>query len=136
MPFLKAYVAALVSFLVIDIAWITIVAKPIYERSIGELMRESPVLGVAAAFYVGYVAGVVVLASLPARTARSGLVALRNGAILGAMAYGSFTMTNFTFLNAWTVELLVTDILWGTFVTAVIAWCGFFVIRNTANESA
>lgn len=129
MIYVKAYLGALVAFLVIDIAWIAFVVKPFYAKEIGAMMRDSPNMAASGAFYLLYVAGLVALAVQPALTADSVRPALVNGAILGAVAYGTYTVTNFAILKGWTTGLVWSDILWGAFLTAVCSAAGFYAAR-------
>ncbi|MBT8484297.1 MAG: DUF2177 family protein [Phycisphaerae bacterium] len=129
MSYVKCYAGVILAFLVIDLAWIVFVAKPLYERTVGDLMRASPNLVAAGVFYLAYAAGIVVLACRPAMNTGAQTTALVNGAVLGALAYGSFTVTNYALFKAWTTTLVVTDILWGTALTAVSAWIGLLATR-------
>ncbi len=51
------------------------------------------------------------------------------GPVVGALAYATFTVTNYAVLNQWTFALVWTDIAWGTVLTAVVAACGFYAAR-------
>lgn len=125
----KAYLATVISFLVIDGIWIALVVRKIYDDTVGDLMRQSPAMGAAGLFYLLYAAGIVYFAVRPGVAADSARLALVNGALLGAIAYGTYTVTNYAILKGWTVGLLVSDILWGAFLTAVAAVCGYFAGR-------
>ena len=129
MGFLIALAATLLSFLVIDAIWIGTLARKLYEREVGELLRETPRLLPAVVFYIGYAAGIVLLAVRPGITQGSVAVTLAYGAVFGALAYGTFSITNFSLLTNWTMTLVVTDILWGAFLTAVAAACGHYAMR-------
>jgi len=129
MIFLKAFIGTLVTFLVVDIAWISMVVRGMYQREIGPMLLDSPNMTAAAIFYLAYVAGIVVLAVQPAIASGSVRVAVINGAVLGAIAYGTFTMTNYAVLKGWTAQLVWTDIVWGTFLTALCAVAGYFAAR-------
>ncbi len=126
MPNLKAYLAATVAFLVVDIVWISLVAQSLYDEQVPHLLREAPDMIAAAAFYVAYIAGIVYLAVRPALAARSIGTAVANGAVLGAVAYGTFTVTNYAILDGWTAALVWTDIPWGAFLTATTAACAYW----------
>lgn len=126
----RAYLGTLIAFLVIDIAWILAVVRPFYEERLGPLLRESPDMAASATFYLAYVAGIVLLAVEPACKARSLAPALLRGAVLGALAYGTYTVTNYAILEAWTPGLVVTDVVWGAFLTAVCAACGYYAGRT------
>lgn len=126
---LKAYLATLIAFLVIDGLWIGLVARKIYADTLGDWMRSSPGLAAAGLFYALYAAGIVYLAVQPAIKTNSAVLALLNGAVLGALAYGAFTVTNYAILERWTLKLVVTDLLWGTAITAVAAFAGYLAAR-------
>ena len=120
-----AYLAVLTAFLIIDLVWIGLVVLDYYQTTIGPMMREQPALLWAAGFYLLYAAGIVRLAVQPALQAASAKPALINGAVLGAVAYGTYTVTNYSILNGWTIGLVVSDTLWGAALTATSAALGY-----------
>lgn len=129
MTYLRAWLGAFAAFLIIDLAWITLVVRDLYEQQVGALLKASPDVAASAVFYVAYTVGIVYLAVEPALKARSLQVGLRRGAVFGALAYGTFTVTNYAIFEAWTMTLLVSDILWGAFLTGVCAACGYLASR-------
>lgn len=132
MPFAKAYLGTTVSFLIIDAVWIALVVRGYYQQTVGHLLLETPNYVAAALFYLAYTAGIVVLAVKPALATNRLKDALQNGAVLGAIAYGTFTLTNYSVLKGWTSGLVVSDIGWGTFLTALSAGCGYlFATRQS-----
>ncbi|MGB5490027.1 MAG: DUF2177 family protein [Woeseiaceae bacterium] len=130
MSFAKAYIGTALPFLVIDAAWIGLVVRGYYQDTIGYLLLDKPNLVAGGLFYLAYAAGIVILAVQPAAVSGKLKTALINGAVLGAMAYGTFTLTNFAVLRGWTTGLVVSDILWGTFLTAISAACGYLFSRS------
>jgi uncharacterized membrane protein len=133
--FLRAFIATIVTFLAVDIAWISLVLIDVYRDSIGDIMRDEPAAGGGALFYVAYTAGIVFLASRPAIEKRSVGPAIVNGAVLGALAYGTYTVTNYTILEGWTLTLLVSDIAWGAFLTSVCAVAGYYAGRTGLRDT-
>ena len=129
MKLLIGLIATLLAFLIIDAIWIGTVARKLYEHEVGELLRETPRLAPAAVFYIGYAAGIVLLAVRAGVAQDSIAVTMAYGAVLGALAYGTFTITNYSLLTNWTVTLVVTDIIWGAVLTAITAACGHYAIR-------
>ncbi len=129
MTYLTAFAATLVSFLAIDLVWITKVVRPLYEREVPGLLRDTPRLGGAVLFYVAYVAGIVLFAVRPGLAQQSVGVTLAYGAAFGALAYATFTVTNYAVLNQWTLTLVVTDIAWGAFLTGVAGAAGYYAAR-------
>jgi len=129
MRYLRAWLGTFAAFLVIDLAWIIWVVRPLYDREVGALLRESPDILASALFYIAYTAGIVYLAVQPALQAASIRPALIRGGVLGALAYGTYTVTNYAIFDSWTMTLLVSDVLWGAFLTAACAGSGYLASR-------
>ena len=136
MMHVKAYLGTALSFLVIDALWIALVVRRFYENQVGELLRDPPRFAPAALFYLAYAGGLVALAVLPALRGNSERIALLNGALVGAIAYGTFTITNYSVLRGWTLGLVVTDIAWGIFISALCSYCGFLAARPRIRRSS
>jgi uncharacterized membrane protein len=130
------YTASLVTFLIIDGLWLGIVARSFYVQQIGHLLRPSPDFGVAGAFYLLYVVGVVVFAVLPALAQQSWVTALVLGALLGFIAYGTYDLTNLATLAGWPVLVSVVDMIWGAVLTATVALAGYMAGRMLFGTSA
>lgn len=130
------YMASLVTFLIIDGLWLGIVARSFYVQQIGHLLRPSPDFGVAGAFYLLYVVGVVVFAVLPALAQQSWGTALALGALLGFIAYGTYDLTNLATLAGWPVLVSVVDMIWGAVLTATVALAGYMAGRMLIGASA
>lgn len=58
-----AYFATMIVFFAIDFVWLTTVAQRFYQGQIGPLLLEQFRMGVAAGFYLVYLAGVIFLRS-------------------------------------------------------------------------
>jgi len=113
----RAYSAALLGLCVLDALWLGWLGADLYRVLQPWL---GPVRwGPAALFYLGYPAGVVALCVVP-RPATTGGAAWR-GAVLGLMAYGAYNLSNLATLRDWPLGLSVTDLLWGTGLTATLA---------------
>ena len=67
--------------------------------------------------------------SLPALRAGVPVSALINGAIIGAMAYGTFEFTNYAILRDWSLQMVVVDVAWGAVLTGFSAWIGVTLTR-------
>lgn len=130
MRYVKAFAAAAVAFLVIDIAWISLFLRDVYEDQLGSMMRPSVSVSAATLFYVGYIGAILYLAVRPALAERRIATAILHGAILGAIAYGTYTLTNYAIFAQWSVLLVVSDIGWGTFLTAISAATGYIAARD------
>ncbi|MEL7448107.1 MAG: DUF2177 family protein [Pseudomonadota bacterium] len=129
MTYFKAFAGTLVTFLIVDLAWITFFVRPYYQKTVGHLLRESPDLAASAVFYLAYVGGIVYFAIVPALAAGSLRVAVLNGAVLGGIAYATYSVTNYAVFEGWTTGLMLSDVAWGIFLTAVCAAGGYFAAR-------
>ena len=130
MNYVKSAVAIAVAFLVIDIVWISLFLSSVYEAQLGDMMRETPNGVSAAAFYVIYIAAIVFFAVRPAVADASAKTAVINGAALGAVAYGTYTLTNHAIFTQWSALLVYSDIAWGAFLTGSCAVVGYLVARK------
>lgn len=113
-----AYISTAIVFLVLDAIWLSTMAERLYRPAMGSIMLERFALGPAVAFYLIYIAGVVVFAVSPALQSGRSVTALGYGAMLGLMAYATYDLTNQATLKDWSWTVTIADLCWGTFVTA------------------
>lgn len=118
------YLVTAAVFLGLDMLGIRWLIRPVFETHVGHLLAAPLRFGPAAVFYLFYVAGVLVFVSLPALKAGAPLQAMVFGALLGAMCYGTYEMTNYATLADWSWRQVLIDGLWGTVLTGVAAWAG------------
>ena len=123
------YVFTLAVFLAIDYVWLTQAAKSFYFERLGPLLAENPKLGAAAVFYAIYVVGILYFAVMPGIQEGAARTALINGALFGFFAYATYDMTNYATLKVWPVSVVLVDVAWGTFLTSVSAFAGYWISR-------
>lgn len=116
-------------FLVLDAVMLTRVMQPLFARHLGEQLLTDIRMVPAVIFYLGYVLGIVVLVSWPALREGLPLRALWRGAVLGAMAYGTYEFTSYTIMRDWQPSMVAVDLVWGTILTGVSAWAGVQITR-------
>jgi uncharacterized membrane protein len=124
-----AYVATAVAFCGLDFLWLGFVAKGYYQSQVGTLLLERPNLGVAAAFYALYVAGVLIFAVVPSLETGSPARAFALGALFGLFAYATYDLTNLATLKGWSVGIALVDLAWGALVTGTSAAVGATAAR-------
>ena len=129
MKYLALYGLTAVVFFAIDLVWLTTMTSRFYSKYLGDLLLDKPNLPVAAAFYLVYVVGVMVLAALPAYEQGDVKVALVRGALLGLLAYGTYDLTNMATIRGWAWQVTVVDLVWGTVLTATVATASYFIAR-------
>ena len=132
--YLIIYGATLAVFLGIDVVWLKLVVLDIFESRIGSIMRDQPLIGVAAGFYAAYVAGAIYFASAPV-LGNPGLqpgdyagVFVR-GAILGLLAYGTYEFTSMSIMKDWTWNMVILDTIWGGVLTGFSTVAGLWITR-------
>jgi uncharacterized membrane protein len=123
------YVITAVLFLAIDAVMLNRVMKPLFEQHLGDWLQMPIRIAPAAIFYLFYVAGLVWLVSLPALKNGTPGAALIGGAVIGAMAYGTYEFTNYATLRLWAPQMVAVDVLWGTVLTGFSAWAGVAITR-------
>lgn len=131
--FALAYLAAGLAFALIDAVWLTQIGPRLYRPALDPVLAETFNLPAAIAFYLIYIAGIMLLAVLPAYREGGGLArAAANGAVLGFVAYATYDLTNQATLKAWALKITLADIAWGTFLTACATAAGFAAYRALA----
>ena len=55
-----------------------------------------------------------------------------NGALLGALCYATFDLTNQVIMKTWPTYVTVTDILWGAFATCLAATAATWAVERYA----
>ena len=129
MQTLFLYLTTAAIFFGLDFFGLRYLVVPVFERYVSPLLAENLRLGAAFAFYAVYVGGLLYFASLPALRVDQPSMALINGAILGALAYGTYEFTNLATLKHWTWHMVAVDLTWGTLLTGVAAWAGVVIVR-------
>lgn len=124
---MKIYVAMGITFLALDSVWLGLVAKGFYKRHIGHLMTNNPNFVAAGIFYALFLFGLMMLVVIPAGKAYSVIQALWSGALFGLVCYATFDLTNQALLKNWPTTVTIIDLLWGTFVTTIVALVGYWV---------
>lgn len=124
--FLKPYLAALLVLGLLDALWLGWLARDFYREAIGAQMAAQVRCAPALVFYFGFPAALVALALFPAGQPFAMQVA--RAALVGLVAYGVYDLTNMATLRQWPLKLVLVDMAWGSFISAVAgaaaAWVG------------
>ncbi len=127
---LQTYAVSLVAFLILDFAWLGLIARSFYRRQLGELLSPDVRWSAAVVFYLIFVAGVVVFAVLPAVERGSLVRALLLGGFFGLVAYAAYDLTNLATLRGFPTLVAAVDMAWGTVLTAAVAALGYLFARQ------
>ena len=123
------YLATGLAFAAVDYVWLTQFGPKLYFPTLDPVALPSARLGPAAVFYFAYIAGVLALAVWPNRD-KPLIKTTLTGAMLGAMCYATYDLTNQATLKVWSTQITIIDITWGTFITAFGATVGGYVLRK------
>jgi len=129
MKLVYLYLLTLPVFFGIDMLWIGVMAKGFYRNNLGHLLRPDINWAAALIFYLLYIVGILIFATLPAMEKQSLRHAIVMGALFGFFAYATYDLSNLATLKDWPVNVVFVDILWGMFLTASVAAASFFIGR-------
>ena len=127
--FIKTYLIAFGVFMVVEGAWLVLIAKDFYQKEIGFLMSDSPKLIPTVLFALIMVMGLIVFAINPALAKESWKYALLAGMFLGVIAYATYDLTNLATLEGWPLKVAVVDLLWGATMGGTVSTVSFFILR-------
>ena len=118
------YLATLIVLIPVDFLFLGMVAKGFFSSQVGDMLGDIR-LAPAILFYLLYVVGVLIFVSGPAgATWQSTLL---YGALFGFFCYATFELTSLSLLKHWTWPVVILDVSWGSFVTALSSTAGLLI---------
>lgn len=132
MSYAIRYAVALLVMIVGDALWLSYFARAMFRPTLGTMLLDDPRWLAAALFYLLYAAGIVWFAVTPALRSGSWSSAALSGALLGFLAYMTYDLTNLATIRAWTMQLALIDMAWGTLLTAVAATASYLAAARPA----
>lgn len=125
---LSYFLTALV-FFAVDILWLGLLAKDLYNRYLGDLLAEKVNWTAAIIFYLLFIVGISIFAIYPAVQKDSPAQALLLGALFGFFTYATYDLTNLATLKGWPMGIVFIDITWGAVLTAIVSIAGFYITK-------
>lgn len=121
-------VVAVLTFTLLDAIWLGVIAKSMYIKAFGDLMRIKegaivPLWPAAIVVYIALILGILVFV-IP-KSGGQIRSALLWGAIFGFVTYATYDFTNLAVLSHWSLKVSVIDTLWGMLLCALTS--GFTV---------
>lgn len=129
------YVAVAALMLVLDLMWLGVLARDMYARELGPLLRSPARWDAAAVFYALYVLGILVFA-VADNVDRGVKRAAARGAFLGLFAYGTFDLTSLALIRGFPDAVVAPDLAWGVVLTGCCAACGTWLAGRLASWNA
>lgn len=131
MTWIVAAITAALVFGALDAVWLSWAGPNFYRPRLGDILADSFRMMPPLVFYAAYIAAIVWFAVRPGLSLGIGAAAL-NGALLGAICYATYDLTNQATMRTWSTTVTVADIAWGAFATAVAAAAASFAAAKFA----
>ncbi|MCU0105614.1 DUF2177 family protein [Acholeplasma vituli] len=125
LDYLKLYGIAFVVFFIVDIVWLSLVAKDLYNKEIGSLLKPDVNWVAAIIFYLLFILGLVVFVIEPSVASSSLGKAMLLGAFFGLVTYATYDLTNLATMKDFTLKITLIDLTWGTalgFLTSTLTY--------------
>lgn len=125
LEYLKLYGIAFVVFFVVDIIWLGLVAKDLYNKEIGSLLKPDVNWVAAIIFYLLFILGLVVFVIEPSVSSNSLGKVMLLGAFFGLVTYATYDLTNLATMKDFTLKITLIDLTWGTtlgFLTSTLTY--------------
>ena len=119
--YIKLYLLTIPLFFAIDLLWLGVVAKNLYQRNLAHLLSPEVNWPAAFLFYFMSIAGIIIFSVKPALDSQDWVKALVWGALFGFFTYATYDLTNLATLKDWPIKVVIVDILWGTVLCALVA---------------
>ena len=129
MKVIYLYFLTIPVFFGIDMIWLGFVAKGFYRNNLGQLLRPDVNWTAALVFYLLYIGGILIFATMPALEKNSFYQAVLLGGLFGFFAYATYDLTNLATLKGWPLNVVIVDIIWGIVLTASVAAASFLIGR-------
>ena len=100
----------------------------------GGLLLKEPNWPSAVIFYLGYIIGIVYFVIKPALFDGNHRTVLRDGALLGLLAYATYDMTNMATLKGWSLTVSMVDMVWGMVITGVSSLAGYSFAASSVKK--
>lgn len=124
-----SYLLTLVVFLLVDLLWLGVIAKNLYAKYLGGFLSDKVNWTAAFIFYLIYVVGISIFAIYPSVNKDSVYSAVLLGALFGFFTYATYDLTNLATLKGWPMTIVIIDIIWGSVLSAVVSFSGFFIVK-------
>lgn len=105
--FAQLFAITLPVFLAIDMVWLGFVAKGLYAKELGFLMKPDVNWTAAILFYLLFVCGLIVFVITPSLETNSIGKAVFLGALFGLVSYATYDLTNLATVANWPVLITV-----------------------------
>jgi uncharacterized membrane protein len=76
-----------------------------------------------------FVLGNLVFVVMPSWNGEIGLSLWGRASLYGVVSYGTYELTNYSALKDWPISVTVIDLLWGIFISNLVALTGLYSVE-------
>lgn len=127
--YVKLYLLTIPVFFAIDLLWLGVVAKNLYQNNLSHLLSPTVNWPAALMFYFMYIIGIILFAVKPGLDAHSLVTAAVWGALFGFFTYATYDLTNLATLKDWPIKVVIVDIAWGTLLCTLVSSASYQIGR-------
>jgi len=128
--FIKLFIIALPAFLLVDMAWLVLVARKFYNEKLGYLMRPDVNFIAAFIFYLIFIAGLISFVIAPAVEKQSWIHALLYGIFFGLVTYATYDLTNLATIKDWPIIVTIVDLVWGMVLSGSVSLLTYLIFQK------
>jgi uncharacterized membrane protein len=127
---ITSYFIALLSFFALDMVWLGVISKNYYKQKLGFILSDNPNWVAAIIFYLIFIGGILFFAVNPSLKESRWQTAILNGALLGALCYATYDLTNMATIAKWPIEIVIIDIIWGMVLTGSVSVITYLLVEK------
>ncbi len=124
-----SYLLTFIVFLMIDMLWLGVVAKNVYQKYLGGFLTDNVNWTAAFIFYFLFVIGISIFVIYPSVNKGSVYHAIFMGVLFGFFTYATYDLTNLATLKDWPIPIVFIDIIWGSVLSAIVSLSGFYIVK-------
>lgn len=125
--YLKLYVATIIAYIALDLAWVGFVAHSFYQNYLGFLLASSTNWIPVALFYLLFAVGLLVFVIIPGQQSGSLQNTLVLAALFGLVTYAMYDLTNLATIKDWPIMVTLVDLIWGMFISTLVSYVSFTI---------
>ncbi|OPL08880.1 MAG: hypothetical protein AVO33_08160 [delta proteobacterium ML8_F1] len=115
-------------FMAIDLIWLGVVAKNLYQEYLGYIMAKEVNWAAAVIFYVIFIIGALYFVIVPALGSGDVTRLVISAMLYGFVTYATYDLTNLATLADWPLKITVIDLIWGTSLSTLTSVISYFIL--------
>lgn len=130
MNYIRNFFITFAVFMTIDLIWLGVVAKNLYNKYLGYIMTKNINWIAAVVFYMIFVGGLLMFVIYPALARDSIQYLILYGMAYGFITYATYDLTNLATLKDWPIEITIIDLIWGTTLSTLTSFFSYMIINK------